>query len=117
MKKEEHCEGKISINEFNKIDLRVGKIKAIKPHPEADKLYILDVDLGEGEHDVQIVAGIKPYYEMSDLMEKQIVIVRNLEPTVIRGIESQGMLLAAEFKGKVVLISPEKEIETGAKIN
>jgi len=108
---------KIPFKEFQKIDLRVGKITKIKPHPEADKLYILLVDLGEGEHDVQLVAGLKQYYKEEELLGKQIVVVRNLEPAVLRGVESQGMLLAAEFKGKVVLITPEKEIETGAKIS
>jgi len=108
---------KISFKEFQKIDLRVGKITKIKPHPDAEKLYILLVDLGEGEHDVQLVAGLKPYYKEEELLGKQIVVVRNLEPAVLRGVESQGMLLAAEFKGKVILLSPEKEIETGAKIS
>lgn len=107
---------KIPFKEFQKIDLRVGKITKIQPHPEADKLYILLVDLGEGEHDIQLVAGLKQYYKEEELLGKQIVVVRNLEPAMLRGVESQGMLLAAEFKGKVVLISPEKEIETGAKI-
>ncbi|MDD5651115.1 MAG: methionine--tRNA ligase subunit beta [Candidatus Nanoarchaeia archaeon] len=110
------CGDKISIDEFLKVDLRVAKIKAVKPHPKADKLLILDVSLGKGEHDVQIVAGIKEHYKEEELIGKQIIMVRNLEPAVIRGIESQGMLLAAEFKGKVVLLGPEKEIETGAKI-
>lgn len=112
----EHCGDKISIDYFQKIDLRIGKIKAIKTHPNADKLYILNVSLGKGEHDIQIVAGIKQYYKEEELIGKQIVIIRNLEPALIRGIESQGMLLAATFKDKLVLISPEKEIETGAKL-
>ena len=114
--KELKMHDKIPFKDFQKIDLRVGKITKIQPHPEADKLYILLVDLGEGEHDIQLVAGLKPYYKEEELLGKQIVVVRNLEPAVLRGVESQGMLLAAEFKGKVVLISPEKEIETGAKI-
>lgn len=116
IKKAAHCGNNISINEFAKVDLRVGKIKAVKVHPKADKLLILDVSLGKGEHDIQLVAGIKEHYSEDKLIGKQIIVVRNLEPAVIRGIESQGMLLAAEFKGKVVLLGPEKEIETGAKI-
>jgi len=117
MKEDEHCGNKVSFEDFEKLDLRIGKIKSIKPHPNADKLYVLMVDLGKGEHDVQIVAGLRNYYKEEELIGKQIVIIRNLEPVVLRGIESQGMLLAAEFKNKVVLISPEKEIETGAKIH
>jgi len=59
IKESEHCGDKVSIDDFSKIDLRVAKIKAVKQHPSADKLLILDVSLGKGEHDVQIVAGIK----------------------------------------------------------
>ena len=116
IKKSEHCGDKITIEDFSKVDLRVGKIKAVKVHPKADKLLILDVSLGKGEHDIQLVAGIKEHYIEDELIGKQIIVIRNLEPAVIRGIESQGMLLAAEFKGKVVLLSVDKEIETGAKI-
>ncbi|MBM3200749.1 class I tRNA ligase family protein, partial [Candidatus Woesearchaeota archaeon] len=107
---------KIPFSEFQKIDLRVGKIIKIEPHPNADKLYVLLVSLGEGEHDIQLVAGLRGHYKEAELMNKQIIVVRNLQPAVLRGVESQGMLLAAEFKGKVVLLEPEKEIETGAKV-
>lgn len=107
---------KIPFKDFQKIDLRVGKITKIQPHPDADKLYILLVDLGEGEHDIQLVAGIREYYKEEELLGKNIIVVRNLEPAVLRGVESQGMLLAAEHKGKVVLITPDKDIETGAKV-
>lgn len=116
LEESEHCGDKISIDYFQKVDLRVGKIKAIKPHPNADKLYILNVSLGKGEHDIQLVAGIRKNYKEEELMGKQIIVIRNLEPAVIRGVESQGMLLAAVFKDKIVLLSPEKDIETGAKI-
>lgn len=115
--KELKMHDKIPFKDFQKIDLRVGKITKIQPHPDAEKLYILLVNLGKGEHDVQLVAGLRPYYKEEELLGKQIIVVRNLEPAMLRGVESQGMLLAAEFKGKVVLISPEKEIETGAKVS
>ncbi|MBI2499290.1 methionine--tRNA ligase subunit beta [Candidatus Woesearchaeota archaeon] len=107
---------KISFNDFNKIDLRVGKIKAVKEHPKADKLLILDIGLGEGEHDIQLVAGLKNHYKENELLGKKIVVVRNLEPVVLRGIESQGMLLAAEFQGKISLLTVDKDIEVGAKV-
>lgn len=107
---------KISFNDWKKLDLRVGQIKAVKQHPNADKLYILLVDLGEGEHDLQLIAGLKSDYKQEELLNKKITVIRNLEPTTIRGVESQGMLLAAVFKDKAVLISPEKDIETGAKV-
>ena len=107
---------KIKFEDWKKIDLRIGKIKSVKEHPNANKLYVLMVDLGKGEHDIQLVAGLRTHYEENDLVGKQIVVIRNLEPSLIRGIESQGMLLAAVFEGDVVLLQPEKDIETGAKI-
>ncbi|MEK6922279.1 MAG: hypothetical protein AABX08_00585 [Nanoarchaeota archaeon] len=107
---------KITFKDWKKLDIRIGKIKAVKDHPNADKLYILLVDLGTGEHDIQLVAGLKEHYSGAELINRKIIVIRNLEPTVIRGIESQGMLLAAVFKNKVVLLQPEKDIETGAKI-
>ncbi len=107
---------KVKFEDWKKLDLRVGEIKAVKVHPNADKLYILVVSLGKGEHDIQLVAGLKGHYEEEELVGKKIVVIRNLEPTIIRGIESQGMLLAAVFKNRVVFLQPEKEIETGAKV-
>jgi len=107
---------KVKFDDWKKLDLRVGQIKAVKDHPKADKLYILLVSLGKGEHDIQLVAGLKEHYPEQELINKKIILVRNLQPTLIRGIESQGMLLAAVFKEKVVLIQPEKDIDAGAKV-
>lgn len=103
--------------DWKKFDLRVGKIKAVKDHPKADKLYIILVDFGKAERDRQLVAGLKPYYKINDLIGKNVVVVCNLEPAMLRGIESNGMLLAAEDdKGKVVLVSTLKDIEAGSKV-
>ncbi len=107
---------KIKFNDFKKVDLRVGQIKAVKEHPKADKLFILDVSLGEGEHDIQLVAGLKNHYEEDELIGKKVVVVRNLEPAVLRGVESQGMLLAGVFQGKISLLTVDKDIEVGAKV-
>ena len=107
---------KVPYKEWKKLDLRVGNITAVKEHPQADRLFVLNVDLGTGEHDIQLVAGLKGYYEEDDLMGKKVIVIKNLEPSVIRGIESQGMLLAAVFKDDVVLLQPEKDIEVDAKI-
>lgn len=107
---------KISFNEFKKVDLRVGKIKAVKDHPKADKLFIINVDLGKGEHDIQLVAGLKGHYEEDELIGKKIIVVRNLEPAVIRGVESEGMLLAGEFKGKISLLTIDRDLEVGSKV-
>ncbi|MEK6847365.1 MAG: methionine--tRNA ligase subunit beta [Nanoarchaeota archaeon] len=108
---------KIPYPDFEKLDLRVGKILFVENHPKADKLYVLTVDLGEKENRT-IVAGLKPYYKPEDLKGKQAVFVANLQPVVLRGIESNGMILAAstENKSEVIFIAPEKEISPGSKI-
>ncbi len=83
------------------IDLRVAKIKEIKRHPEAEKLYIEILDLGNGE-ERQIVSGLVPYYKEDELLGRNIIVVYNLKPAKLRGIESNGMLLAAEGEDKTV---------------
>jgi methionyl-tRNA synthetase len=107
----------IPYKEWEKMKFRVGTIKKAEPHPNADKLYVLLVDLGKGENPRQIVAGIKKGYELKDLIGKQIIVFTNLQPTKIRGIESNGMLLAASFKDKLALVQPDQKIETGARIS
>ena len=104
----------ISFNEFKKIDLRVGKVKEVKDHPNADKLYVLKVDLGEEER--QLVAGLKEYYAPEELLGKKVVVAANLEPAKLRGVRSEGMLLAADDGKEVVILVPEKDIEIGAEI-
>jgi methionyl-tRNA synthetase len=105
----------IHIDEFRKIDLRVGVVKSAEAHPNADKLLVLKVDLGSEER--QIVAGIRAHYQPEELVGKQVVIVANLETAVLRGIESQGMLLAASDGNGVVFLTPEKSVNAGAKVS
>ena len=105
----------VSFNDWKKLDIRVGEIKEIKDHPDADKLFILEVDVG-GESKT-LVTGLKDYYNKKELLNKKIVVFCNLEPAKFRGIKSEGMLLAAvSGKEKCVLLAPEKDIENGAKI-
>lgn len=106
----------IKLEDFKKIDLRIAQINGIKDHPNADKLYILDVNLGKGEHHLQLVAGLKQHYKKEDLLGKKICVIKNLEHSVIRGIESQGMILAAVYKDKITIITPQEDIEVGSKI-
>ena len=92
---------------FSKLDLRVAKVIDAKDHPQADKLYMLQVDLGALGKKV-LVAGMKPYYTKEEITGKNIVIVVNLKPATIRGVKSNGMLLAAsDGSGVVSLLSPE----------
>jgi methionyl-tRNA synthetase len=93
---------------FEKVDLRVAKILDVKDHPKADKLYLLQIDLGElGKR--LIVAGIKKNYSMDELRGKNIVVIVNLKPAEIRGVKSNGMLLAASDDAIVTLLNPGDE--------
>jgi len=104
----------ITIEEFGKVELRVATINAAEPHPNADRLLVLKIDLGTEER--QLVAGIRAHYAPEELVGKQIVVVTNLQPTTLRGVESQGMLLAASDGDKVIVLSPEKPIAPGSKV-
>jgi len=100
----------IEFDEFEKLDIRIGRIKGVRDHPRADKLYLLNVDLGSlGER--QLVAGIKEAYKKEELIGKDIVVVANLKPVKLRGQKSEGMLLAADVDGKPVLLTIDKEVK------
>jgi methionyl-tRNA synthetase len=105
----------ISINEFRAIELRVATVEKAEPHPNADKLLVLQVSLGAEQR--QIVAGIRGHYAPEELVGRQIVVVANLETAKLRGLESQGMLLAAADGERIVILTPEKRVSPGAKIS
>jgi methionyl-tRNA synthetase len=106
----------ITINEFSKIKLVVGKVIDVKDHPNADRLYILKVDLGNEVR--QIVSGIKQWYKKEELLNKKIIIVYNLQPKNFRGVKSQGMLLAAEDgNGNLSLLTVDKDIKEGSYVH
>jgi methionyl-tRNA synthetase len=101
----------IEFDDFEKLDLRVAEVLEVEDHPDADKLYVLKIDLGDEQR--QIVAGLKAYYKPEDIKGRKIVVIANLKPAKLRGVESQGMLLAAGEKDKVVFLSPESDIDNG----
>jgi len=105
----------ITIEEFRNIELRVATVKAAEPHPNADKLMVLHIDLGSEQR--QILAGIRNDYTPEELVGKQIVVVANLETAKLRGMESQGMLLAASDEGRVVILTPQKPVQPGSKVS
>jgi len=109
---------KIPYSDFEKLDLRIGTILNVEDHPKADKLYVLKIDLGESAPRT-IVAGLKTKYTHEQLKGKQAVFVANLESVTLRGIQSEGMILAAsdENKENVFIIKPDKEIQPGSKIH
>jgi len=109
----------VTFDDFAKLDLRVARVLEVAEHPNADRLYVLKVDLGDEQR--QIVAGLRPYTPPEGLLGKDIVIVANLEPRKMRGVESQGMLLAASNEEgddrQVVIITTDSPVPSGSTIS
>jgi methionine--tRNA ligase beta chain len=101
-----------SLEDFKKIELKVAEIKEVREHPNADKLYVIIVDFGDRTK--QVVAGIKNFYKIDELVGKQVVVVDNLEPAVLRGVESQGMLLASSDEQGITIITTERKVKLGS---
>lgn len=112
-------EGIVTFDDWRKLDLRVAEIKEVEDIEGADKLYKIELDVGKEIGKRIICAGIKEYYSKEDLKGKRIIYFTNLAPRKMRGIESQGMLLAASTTNHeaVILITPEKDIELGSQIS
>jgi len=108
----------IKFSDWQKIDLRTAKILKVENIEGADKLYKLLVDIGEERGKRTLVAGLRTYYKPEELKNKTCIVFTNLEPRKIRGIESQGMILAAvsEDKSKVRLLQLDKDIGIGCRI-
>jgi len=104
----------VTYDDFARLDLRVATVLAAREHPNADKLMLLSIRVGEEQK--QIVAGIRGHYTPEELTGRQIVVINNLEEAVLRGEESQGMLLAASDGDAVVLLRPDRQCEAGAEI-
>ncbi len=105
----------ITIEDFARVDFRVAEVIKAEKHPKADKLLVLTLNVGD--HTRQVVSGIAQYYTPESLVGKKLVLVANLKPAVLRGVESQGMILAGEdAQGRIVVVSPEKDLPPGAKI-
>lgn len=105
----------VSFDDFKKLEIKTAKILEVKDHPNADKLLVLKIEVGDTQK--QIIAGIKSHYENDDLIGKTIVVVDNLEPAVIRGEESNGMLLAVKDEEALSLLVPDKPIKSGNRIS
>ena len=112
----------ISYDDFAKLDLRIARVLEASPHPNADRLIVLTVDVGGQPR--QIIAGLRQYYEPAAMVGKDIVIVANLAPRKMRGLESQGMLLAAsrfepgaENPADVVVLTPDRPVPSGSTVS
>ena len=108
-------EALVTIDDFGRIELRVGTIRTAEPHPNADRLVVLAVDLGDAEAR-QIVAGIRAAYAIEDLVGRQVVVVANLKPVKLRGVESRGMLLAASDETGLALVAPHRAMAPGSRV-
>ena len=106
----------VSASDFEKLNIRVGTINGVKQHPERDE-FILLIDLGVAERDMQVVADLKGSYEVADLMGKQVVFVENFKPEMVGSVESQGLLLVTLKDGKLVLLQPDKEVLPGVQVS
>lgn len=111
----------IPFDEFKRLDMRIGKILSAEPVPDSDKLLKLMVDFGvSGEPPAQlmrqIVAGIAAWYTPEELAGREAAFAFNLEPKVLCGLESQGMILAADAEGRPVLLQPDREVPPGSRV-
>lgn len=108
---------RIEYLDFQKIQMKVGKVLLVEKVPNRDKLYKLQVDVGEGQPR-QIITGLVPYYKEDELKGKLIIVLTNLKPAKFAGEISDGMLLAAETDDhqKCVVLTVDKEIEVGTKV-
>lgn len=102
----------VTFEEFKKMELKVADIVEVQDLPDADRLYVITIDLGDTRK--QIVAGIKNFYSKESLLGRQVVVINNLEPAVVRGVESQAMLLAAQDETGICIVSPERRAKAGS---
>jgi len=105
----------ISFDDFKKLDIRVGTVVGVEKHPDADKLWLLDVDFGGPTR--RLVTGLRGVYEADELQGRQIAVLVNLQRAKFRGVESEGMLLAAESGKLVSLLQPDQQVENGSRIH
>lgn len=104
----------VSFDDFKKLDLKVGEIITVEHVPNADKLYVLQVDVGGSQ--IQLVAGLRQAYKEDDLKGKRIVVVTNLDPVTIRGVRSEGMLLAAVDGSAPSLLTVDRPVKVGSTV-
>ncbi len=102
----------VTLEDFKKLELIVAQIKEVTEHPNADRLYVLKVDTGTEIK--QLVAGIRKSYTKEQLIGRRVVVVNNLEPAVIRGEESRGMILAASDDNGICVLGVERDVKLGS---
>lgn len=110
-------EGIVSFDDWSKLDLRVAKIESVEDIEGADRLYKINLEVGDEIGSRVVCAGLKPFFEKDELEGKKVVFFANLQPRKMKGIESQGMILASDDgEGNVSLIAPERDAKVGSRI-
>ncbi|MCI0652643.1 MAG: methionine--tRNA ligase subunit beta [Planctomycetes bacterium] len=99
--------------DFARLDLRTARIKDVAPHPNGDRLYLITL---EGAEERRIVAGIRPHFTPDELVGRTVIVVWNLEPAIIRGVTSQGMLLAVSDGDAVALLTTDRPVTPGLRV-
>ena len=115
-KEDKENKATIDYEDFAKVDLVVGKILEASKHPDADKLLVFKVDIGD-EKPRTIISGIRKWYDEENLVGKNVIVVKNLAPRKMRGIESEGMLLAADYEDDLTLLTTLKDMKPGSKVS
>ena len=105
----------ITYEEFKKMDIRIGKVLSAEDHPNADKLYVLTVDIGTEQR--KLVAGVRPWYAKEALVGRNVVILTNLAARTIRGVESKGMVLASLAGPDLAMLTTDKDIAPGSPVS
>ncbi len=113
-KEQEIAQTTIAYEDFARLELVVAEVREAHEHPNADRLLVLKIDVGGEQR--QIVAGIRGHYETAELVGQRIVVVKNLAPRKVRGELSQGMLLAADSSGQIVLLRPDRDVPAGCAV-
>ncbi|MFH0731874.1 MAG: hypothetical protein V2A72_03005 [Candidatus Omnitrophota bacterium] len=104
----------LTFEDFKKLELKTAKIVDVKDHPNADKLYVITIDVGGEKKD--IVAGIKSFYTPEELKGRNVVIANNIEPAIIRGVESKAMLLAASCADGLSIVTLDRDMPSGSTV-
>jgi len=105
----------VTFEQFKEMDIRIGEVLEVEDVAGADKLYILTVDIGDETR--KLIAGIKPWYTREELVGKNVVVLTNLEPKTIRGVESKGMVLATLCEGKLSVLTTDRATKPGSNVS
>jgi methionine--tRNA ligase beta chain len=105
----------VTFEQFKALEIRIAKILSCEVHPNADKLYVVTLEVGDKQK--KVVAGIKNYYTPEELIGKSVVLLDNLETATIRGVQSEGMILATREGEKLAVLTPDREIASGSLVS